>query len=377
VCPTVFFEEPLEPSGVSGPLDGVRVLEAGGIGPAPFCTMLLADMGADVVRLIRPGGGDDGLLSRGKRTVPFDLKGGQGPILDLVGSTDVLVEGFRPGVAERLGIGPETACGCNPRLVYARCTGFGQTGPLHSVAGHDINYIALTGVLGLIGQADGPPTPPLNLVGDFAAGGLTAAFGIMCALFERSMSGLGQVIDAAMVDGSAVLATMFFELIARGQHDERRRGANVLDGGAPYYGVYETSDGGWFAVGAVEEPFYTQLIHRLGLTPEQLPDRSDRSRWPELKATMARAFRTRTRREWETVFTGSDACATPVLLPSECPSYTHHRQRSTFISANGISQPAPAPRLSRTPGFVRGDSQASPTTLDAIMDSWRGEASSG
>src|SRR5581483_5808446 len=304
----------------AGALAGIRVIEVGGIGPAPFCTMVLADMGADVVRVVRQADGQVPLFGRGKRAIVLDLKADRdlAVLLELIDRADVLVEGFRPGVTERLGIGPEAVAARNPRLVYARCTGRGQTGPMSATAGHDINDIALSGVLSLIGRAGQPPPPPLNLVGDFAGGGLATAFGITCALVERAQSGLGQTIDAAMVDGSALVAAMFHDMVARGSWDERRRGANALDSGAPYYDVYETADHRWFAVGAVEPQFYSALVSGLGLAEDDLPDRWDAAQWPALSERFHAAFATRTRDEWEEVFSGTDACATPVLLPSEC-----------------------------------------------------------
>ena len=338
------------------------MVEVGGIGPAPFCTMLLADMGADVVRIDRvPGGTFQGppLFARGKRSMALNIKTATGldELLDLLDRTDVLVEGFRPGVAERLGFGPDVVARRNAALVFARCTGWGQSGPLSSRAGHDINYIALSGALGLIGHPDEAPVPPLNLLGDFAGGAMTTAFGILCALLERERSGLGQIVDGAMVEGSALLATMFYELIAMGAHNERQRGTNVLDGGAPYYDLYETADARWCAVGAVEPQFYDELIEGLGLDHEDLPDRSDKQQWPELRARLAAAFQRRTRDEWTAVFDGTDACVSPVLIPSECPDHPQHRVRSTFIDVAGVRQPAPAPRLSRTPGAVREPSE--------------------
>jgi alpha-methylacyl-CoA racemase len=351
------------------------VIEAGGVGPTPFCTMLLADMGADVVRVVRPGSArpqDVAFFARGKRAVEVDLKtdSGLASLLTLADRADVLVEGFRPGVAERLGFGPETVLGRNPRLVFARCTGWGQSGPMSQRAGHDINYIALSGALGLIGPADGPPVPPLNLLGDFAGGGLTAAFGIATALVERGASGLGQVIDASMAEGASLLTTIFHEMIAMGGHDESRRGGNFLDGGSPYYDVYETSDGGWFAVGAVEPAFYAELIRGLGLDPATLPDRNDSSQWPALRARFAAAFASRTRAEWTDVFAGVDACATPVLSPTEAYEHEHHRARAAFVEVNGVPQPSPAPRLSRTPAGVRSEQAPAATTPEDVLHGW-------
>jgi alpha-methylacyl-CoA racemase len=335
-----------------GPLDGVRVVEIAGIGPGPFCAMLLADMGAEVVRVDRPetaGGGVPALMARGRRSVVVDLKHERGPevVLRLVERADALLEGFRPGVAERLGIGPDACLARNPRLVYGRMTGWGQDGPLRHAAGHDIAYIALAGALHPIGQAGGPPVPPLNLLGDFGGGGLLLAFGIACGLVEARQSGRGQVVDAAIVDGAALLTTAVHELTALGAWEERR-GVNLLDGGAPYYSVYETADGEHMAVGALEPKFYAELVDKLGLRADELPPREDRERWPELRERLAAAFRTRTRAEWTDVFEGSDACVAPVLRPSEAVAHPHHRARGTFIPVGGSPQPAPAPRFSRT-----------------------------
>jgi alpha-methylacyl-CoA racemase len=358
----------------SGALSGVRVIELGGIGPAPFCTMVLADMGADVVRVVRAPDGQVPLFGRGKRSVVLDLKTERDMALlcELIDRADVLVEGFRPGVAERLGVGPEDVTRRNPGLVYARCTGWGQTGPMSSTAGHDINYIALAGVLSLIGRADQPPVPPLNLIGDFAGGGLVAAFGIVCALLDRARSGLGQTIDAAMVEGGALVAAMFYDMVARGMHDERRRGSNALDSGAPYYDVYETADRRWFAVGAVEPRFYSELVRGLGLAEDELPDRWDQTQWPALRGCFRDAFRTRTRDEWEAVFAETDACATPVLIPSECAAHPQHRAGATFIDVGGMALRAPAPRLSRTPGAVRSAGSAAPDDAEELVRQWDG-----
>jgi alpha-methylacyl-CoA racemase len=335
-----------------GPLDGVRVVEIAGIGPGPFCGMLLADMGAEVVRVDRPPvpGAWPDLMARGKRSVVVDLKHSRGAevVLRLAASADALLEGFRPGVAERLGIGPDACLARNPRLVYGRMTGWGQEGPLRLTAGHDIDYIAVAGALHPIGAADGPPVPPLNLLGDFGGGGLLLAFGVACALVETRRSGQGQVVDAAIVDGASLLATSFHELAALGIWQERR-GSNLLDGGAPFYGVYRTADGEHMAVGALEPKFYAELLDRLGLAGEELPPPADRDRWPELRARLEAAFRTRTRAAWVERFEGSNACVAPVLRPSEAPDHPHHRARGSFVPVGGTRQPAPAPRFSRTP----------------------------
>jgi alpha-methylacyl-CoA racemase len=336
-----------------GPLDGVRVVEIAGIGPGPFCAMLLADMGAEVVRVDRPeaaGQRVPALMARGRRSLVVDLKQERGRevVLRLVERADALLEGFRPGVAERLGIGPAACQDRNPRLVYGRMTGWGQDGPLRQAAGHDLAYIALAGALHPIGEPGGPPVPPLNLLGDFGGGGLLLAFGIACGLVEARRSGRGQVIDAAIVDGAALLTTAVHELTALGAWEERR-GVNLLDGGVPYYSVYETADGEHMAVGALEPKFYAELIDKLGLNADELPPREDRERWPELRERLAAAFRARTREAWTDVFEGSDACVAPVLRPSEAVAHPHNRARNSFIPVGGSPQPAPAPRFSRTP----------------------------
>jgi alpha-methylacyl-CoA racemase len=336
-----------------GPLAGVRVVELAGIGPGPFCAMLLADLGAEVLRVDRPAAARTGwptVLARGRRSVAVDLKhpDGAGVVLDLVAAADALVEGFRPGVAERLGIGPDACLARNPRLVYGRVTGWGQEGPWRQAAGHDIDYIALAGALHPVGPAGGPPVPPLNLVGDFGGGGMLLAFGVVAALLERGRSGAGQVVDAAMVDGAALLTTQFHELLAAGLWHERR-GSNLLDGGAPFYGVYETADGRHLAVGALEPQFYAELLRRLGLDAGDLPDQLDRDGWPLLRERLAALFRTRTLDEWSELLAGTDACVAPVLGLGEAPAHPHNRARGTFVDVGGVVQPAPAPRFSRTP----------------------------
>jgi alpha-methylacyl-CoA racemase len=336
-----------------GPLAGVRVVELAGIGPGPFCAMLLADLGADVLRVDRPAASRPGwptVLARGRRSVAVDLKhpDGAGVVLDLVAAADALVEGFRPGVAERLGIGPDACLARNPRLVYGRVTGWGQQGPWRLAAGHDIDYVALAGALHPIGQAGGPPVPPLNLLGDFGGGGMLLALGLAAALLETGRSGTGQVVDAAMVDGAALLTTQFHELLAAGLWREER-GANLLDGGAPFYGVYETADGRHLAVGALEPRFWTELLRRLGLDAGDLPAQLDRDGWPLLRERLAALFRTRTRDEWSELLAGTDACVAPVLGLAEAPAHPHNRARGTFVDVGGVTQPAPAPRFSRTP----------------------------
>jgi alpha-methylacyl-CoA racemase len=336
-----------------GPLSGVRVLELAGIGPGPFCAMMLADQGASVLRIDRPGGGPDRpereLLNRGRRSAMLDLKHPRAvdALLRLVDTADVLLEGFRPGVTERMGVGPDTCLGRNPRLVYARMTGWGQQGPLSATAGHDIGYIARTGALHALGRAGGPPQFPANLLGDFGGGGMVMAFGICAALVERAASGRGQVVDAAIVDGVASLLAMPLMLMAQGMWRDER-GVNLLDGGVPWYDVYQTADGKWMAVGALEPRFYAELVSRLGLT--DLPDRHDPGNWPELRERLSARFSERTRDEWAAVFAGSDACVEPVLSLHEAAADPHLAARGTYVTGDGIIQPSPAPRFSRTPG---------------------------
>ncbi len=354
-------EQVLGEKKAGGPLSGIRVLEFEAIGPAPFCGMLLADLGADVLVVDRPASADLGLkrarrhdvMMRGKRSVMLDLKapGAAEAALELIERADALIEGFRPGVMERLGLGPEPALARNPRLVYGRMTGWGQDGPLAARAGHDINYIALAGVLHAIGPA-ARPLPPLNLVGDFGGGGMMLAFGVAAALVEAARSGRGQVIDAAMWEGASLLAAMFSGLLKDGQWSERR-GENILDGGAPWYGVYETRDGGFVSIGAIEARFYAELLERLGLQDATLPPQHDRARWPEMRALFEAKFLEKTREEWCRVFEGSDACFAPVLTFGEARSAPHGVAREAFVTVAGVEQPAPAPRFSRTPAGVR------------------------
>ena len=347
---------------MSGPLEGIRIVELAGLGPAPFAGMMLADAGADVVRVDRfdratyPPRTDPhvDLLNRGRRSVAVDLKRSEGVevVLRLAAAADGLMEGFRPGVAERLGIGPDACLARNPRLAYGRMTGWGQGGPMAPAAGHDIDYIALAGALEPIGRAGDRPVPPLNLVGDFGGGGMLLAFGLVAAMLSARTTGKGQVVDAAMVDGAASLMTMMFAFRQLGWWKEER-GVNILDTGAHFYEVYETSDGGFMAVGAIEPQFYAELLDRLGLADAGLPDQNDRARWPEMKERFAARFATRTRAEWEEVFAGSDACVAPVLSPAEAPDHPHNRARSTFTEVAGVVQPAPAPRFLSTPGEIR------------------------
>ncbi|WP_369042712.1 CaiB/BaiF CoA transferase family protein [Streptomyces sp. Midd1] len=343
-----------------GPLAGVRVVELAGIGPGPFAAMLLADLGADVVRVDRPDGPGlaidpaHDVTNRNKRSVIIDLKAESGPsrVLDLAERANILIEGYRPGVAERLGVGPEACHARNPKLVYGRMTGWGQDGPLAHRAGHDVAYIALTGTLGMIGRPDEAPAVPANLLGDYAGGSLYLVVGVLAALHHARESGAGQVVDAAIVDGTAHLSTMIHGMMAAGGWQDRR-GANLLDGGCPYYGTYETADGGHMAVGPLEGRFYDTFVDLLGV-PELRPARKDLARWPELRETVAARFKTRTRDEWTAVFDGSDACVAPVLSLREAPTHPHLAARGTFVDHDGITQPAPAPRFSTTPTSVRG-----------------------
>ncbi|MGP4047060.1 CaiB/BaiF CoA transferase family protein [Streptomyces sp. 2A115] len=343
-----------------GPLAGVRVVELAGIGPGPFAAMLLADLGADVVRVDRPNGvglpinPEYDVSNRNKRSVIVDLKAADGAdrVLDLVERADILIEGYRPGVAERLGVGPETCHARNPKLVYGRMTGWGQDGPLAQRAGHDVAYIALTGTLGMIGEPDQPPAVPANLVGDYAGGSLYLVVGVLAALHHARATGTGQVVDAAIVDGAAHLAAMIHGMLAAGGWQDRR-GANLLDGGCPYYGTYETADGQYMAVGALERQFYEEFVDLLGIK-DQAPAHKDVSRWGELREAVAARFKTRTREEWTAVFEGSDACVAPVLSLREAPAHPHLAARGTFVDHGGITQPAPAPRFSATRTSVRG-----------------------
>ncbi len=352
----------------TGPLSGIKIIELAGIGPAPYACMLLADAGADVLRLERAaagaveraeeeragGGSHWDLLNRSKRSVGVDLKNPDAVelVLDLVERADGLIEGFRPGVAERLGMGPDVCLARNGRLVYGRMTGWGQDGPMANMAGHDIDYIAIGGALWSLGRADSAPVPPLNLVGDFGGGGMLLAFGMTAALLEAARSGKGQVVDAAMVDGAASLMTMIHSFHRSGLWNEER-GANMLDTGAPFYEVYETADGKWMAVGGIEAQFYAELLQGLGLAGDaSLPAQMSRQDWPAMKERFAAIFKSKTRDEWTAVFDGTDACVVPVLSAWEAHRHPHNVARSTFIEVEGTVQPGPAPRFSRTPAAV-------------------------
>jgi alpha-methylacyl-CoA racemase len=340
-----------------GPLAGITVLEIAGIGPGPFCAMMLADMGADVIRVDRAEnvvGGDPAnppadLNNRGRRSIGVDLKNPDGVavVLDLVEQADALIEGFRPGVAERLGIGPEECLARNPRLVYGRMTGWGQEGPLAGAAGHDINYIALAGALDPIGRRGEAPIPPLNLIGDYGGGGMLLAFGVLCGVLEAQRSGRGQVVDAAMVDGASVLMTMTHALRAMGIWDDER-GTNMLDTGAHFYNVYETADGKYVSIGSIEPQFYAELLRLTGLEGEELPWQHDRAQWPALKERLAAIFKSKTRDEWSELMEGTDVCFAPVLPIPEAIEHAHNVARRTFVEVGGIRQPGPAPRFSRT-----------------------------
>jgi alpha-methylacyl-CoA racemase len=339
-----------------GPLKGIKIVEFAGLGPAPFCAMLLSDLGAEIVRIDRqqPIAGRidhdprSQILNRGRRSIAVDLKNpdGQAAVLRLIDQADALIEGYRPGVMERLGFGPDVCIERNPRLVYGRMTGWGQDGPLAKAPGHDINYIALTGTLHAIGRKGGPPTPPLNLVGDFG-GGAYLAMGLLAAILEVKDSGTGQIVDAAMIDAAASMMAYFFGFSASGYWNEER-GSNYLDSGSPFYDTYETNDGKWIAIGSVEEKFWEQTWHLLGLDLEDMPDQHDRQRWSETKETVANAVCRKTRDEWTQIFDGAEACVAPVLSLSETTGHPHIAARQTVVSRDGIDQPAPAPRFSRT-----------------------------
>ncbi|MGW0994471.1 CaiB/BaiF CoA transferase family protein [Streptomyces sp. NPDC002523] len=359
-----------------GPLHGVRVVELAGIGPGPFAAMLLADLGADVVRVDRPGGPGLGIdpahdvTNRNKRSIVVDLKAPDGParVLDLAERADVLVEGFRPGVAERLGVGPEACHARNPRLVYGRITGWGQEGPLADRAGHDVAYIALTGTLGMIGRPGEPPAVPANLLGDYAGGSLYLVVGVLAALHHARATGAGQVVDAAIVDGTAHLSAMIHGMLSAGSWQDRR-GANLLDGGCPYYGTYETADGRYMAVGALEPQFYEEFLHLLDLD-EPASARTDWTRWGELRERVAARFKSRTRDEWTAVFEDTDACVAPVLSLREAPHHPHLAARGTFTDHGGITQPAPAPRFSATPASVRTGPALPGTGTQTVARDW-------
>jgi alpha-methylacyl-CoA racemase len=365
-----------------GPLAGLKVIEMVGIGPCPFAAMMLADMGAEVIRIERKPDPDApnpypmlgtkyDVMARGRRSLALDLKHPRARLLllDLVAKADALVEGFRPGVMERLGLGPDICLERNPKLVYGRVTGWGQTGPLAQAAGHDLNYVALSGMLAAMGRSDSPPAPPLNLVGDFGGGGMMLAFGVVCAVLEARSSGKGQVVDAAMTDGAALLGAMMYGLRAFGQWVDKR-GANFLDGGAPFYDTYACADGKFIAVGAIEPQFYAKLLALTGATDPGLAQQWAQGRWPELKEKFAALFATRTRDAWCALLEGTDVCFAPVLGMGEAPLHPHNAARKTFIDVDGVTQPAPAPRFSRTEARVPGAPPAPGQHGAEILEDW-------
>ena len=362
-----------------GPLAGLKIIEIAGIGPGPFCAMLLADMGADVLRVDRTEPSGLGisqdprfdLLTRGRRSVAIDLKRPEGvaAVLQLVSKADGFIEGFRPGVAERLGIGPEHCLDRNPRLVYGRMTGWGQDGPIAHAAGHDINYIALAGALHSIGRAGEAPVPPLNLVGDFGGGAMFLAFGLVSALLEASRSGRGQVVDVSMVEGSAYLMTAFFGMQASGFW-QQARGENVLDTGAHYYNVYETSDGKYVSIGSIEPKFYAELLEKLGLSADELPKQNDRAQWGAMKERLSGLFKTKTRDEWCEIMEGTDICFAPILSLAEVHEHPQNKARESFVEIEGVVQPAPAPKFSRTEAEIQRPPPRRGEHTKAALSDW-------
>ncbi len=358
-----------------GPLAGIRIVEMAGIGPGPFAAMLLADMGADVVRIERPDAHTGiavtyDVLARGRRSVAANVKTPEGlaRAKALIGKADGLIEGFRPGVMERMGLSPETCLAHNPKLVYGRMTGWGQDGPLAHAAGHDINYIALTGALHSIGTKAGGPVPPLNLIGDFGGGALYLAFGMVCALLEARSSGQGQVIDAAMTDGAAHLMTMIYGFKADG-HWTNARESNFLDGGAPYYGTFECADGKWIGIGAIEPQFYALLREKIGADDHAFDAREDTASWPALREKFQAIFKSKTRAEWCERLEGTDVCFAPILDMNEAPAHSHNQARGTFVERDGVVQPAPAPRFSRTePSIQRSPPKPGEHTAEVLSD---------
>lgn len=357
-----------------GPLAGLRIVEFAGIGPGPFAAMLLGDMGADVVRVDRPGttrGGPRELTSRSRRSIILDLhsQGDRQTACELLKRADALIEGFRPGVMERMGLGPQDVLTLNPRLVYGRMTGWGQSGPLTQAAGHDINYIAITGVLAAIGPRIGKPAVPLNLIGDFAGGAAYLVMGMLAAILEARSSGQGQVVDAAMSDGALSLSTFVHMMRAKGQWNDER-GANLLDGGAPFYNVYECADGKLIALGALEPQFFSEFCAAVGLQGDEFAAQYDRTNWPAIEKRLSAVFRTKTRQQWCDLLEGSDACFAPVLDWAEAPMHAHHRARETFVTVAGVPQPAPAPRFSRTPSVVQCPAPVPGIDRDSILQDW-------
>jgi alpha-methylacyl-CoA racemase len=364
---------------MSGPLSGIKLIEIAGIGPGPFAGFMLADLGADVIRVDRSSAVGSGTkdqlpeyaMHRGRRSLAVDLKSPEGVevLLSLAEQADGLFEPFRPGVAERLGIGPDACLARNERLVYGRMTGWGQEGPYAERAGHDINYISLAGALHGIGRAGDRPVPPLNLVGDFGGGGMLLAYGMVCALLEAKMSGKGQVVDAAMIDGTACLMMMMYSFLATGTWEDER-GVNALDTGAHYYEVYETADGKYISIGSIEPQFYALLLQATGLDGETLPPQDDKAQWPAMKERLAAVFKTKTRDQWCEQLEGTDVCFAPVLSMNEAPQHPHNVERQTFITLDGVAQPAPAPRFSRTPGAVQRPTATAGQHTDEVLEEW-------
>jgi alpha-methylacyl-CoA racemase len=354
----------------SGPLTGTRIVEFAGIGPGPFACMMLADMGAEVVTLDRVGAKKNlkSVAGRGRKVVELDLKdkAAVAQVLDLLGNADALIEGFRPGVMERLGLGPEVVLTRNPKLVYGRMTGWGQEGPLAQAAGHDINYISVTGALAAIGTTE-KPVPPLNLVGDFGGGALYLVVGVLAALLEASRSGKGQVVDAAMCDGAASLMSMFFDLAAAGRWVEGREN-NFLDGGAHFYGIYECSCGHFVSIGSIEPQFYALLRKHAGLTDADFDAQMDRKAWPKLRDKLTKVFKSKTREDWCRIMEGTDICFAPILTMAEAPKHPHNAARKIFVERHGVTQPAPAPRFSRTPSAIR---EAVKADIEELVSEWK------
>jgi alpha-methylacyl-CoA racemase len=357
-----------------GPLSGVKIVEFAGIGPGPFCGMLLSDLGADIVRIDRKASGQaqpSNVTARGRRSIGLDLKNPDDieTALKLIERADGLIEGFRPGVMERLGLGPDTALARNPKLVYGRMTGWGQTGTLSHAAGHDLNYIALTGALHAMGRKGEPPTPPLNLVGDYGGGALYLAFGLCAGIIHAGKTGEGQVIDCAMTDGAASLAAMFYGMRHSGLWTDDRE-ANLLDGGAHFYDTYECADGGWVSIGSIEPQFYALLLEKTGLSDPVFAQQMNKSEWPNMKAKIADVIKTKTRDAWCEIMEGSDVCFAPVLSMAEAPEHPHNKARATFVEVDGVTQPAPAPRFSKTPGAIQRSPAANGEHRDEILADW-------
>lgn len=358
-----------------GPLTGIKVIEMAAIGPVPFCAMMLSDMGAEVIRIDRlsqkGSGSSANVLYRGRKSVAFDLKNSIAldSTLRLSDQADVILEGFRPGVMERLGLGPEICLERNPKLIYGRMTGWGQSGPLSHAAGHDINYISIAGALGSMGYADRPPAPPLNLIGDFGGGAMYLLAGILAAIVERNSSGKGQVVDAAMTDGTASLLSPFYGLMAMGMWSTERY-SNRLDGGAFYYGSYECSDGKYISLGSLEPQFYALLLEKCGITDETFKEQSDQEAWPIKREKMEALFKTKTQQEWCGILEGTDVCFAPVLNLKEAPDHPHNKTRQTFVKVQGVTQPAPAPRFSRTQGKIQSPAALTGENTEEVLSDW-------